>query len=91
MGPRSKPSFLGRGSRDRFGFSTPAGGAPKSSKAPGSYSDWNDVDKVTIEHPFRFSDYKRVIVAPMNTRDARIPPPDENTYALAKELQSKSD
>ncbi len=91
MFTRSKPSCAVAVLTIVFGFSTAAGGAPKLSKATGTYSDWNGVDKVTIERPFRFSDYKRVIVAPMDTRDARIPPPDENTYALAKELQSKSD
>lgn len=91
MFPQSNPSFAVAVLTIVFGFSTAAGGAPTASKAPGTYSDWHDVDKVTIERPFRFSDYKRVIVAPMNTRDARIPPPGENTYALAKEMQSKCD
>lgn len=72
------------------GCATPSGTAQKLSSQPGSYRDWNDVDEVTIVQPFRFSSYKQVVVLSLDIRAAHLPPSDENTYALAKEVLSTS-
>ncbi len=56
-------------------------------KARGSYRDWN-VDAVTIVRPFRFSSYRQVVVLPLDTRGVRLPPREENTHQLAKEVLS---
>jgi hypothetical protein len=56
------------------------GGAVK----PGNYTDWNDVDQVTIVQPFQRSAYQRVVVAPLDTRNAPLPEKSDNSYADVK-------
>ena len=56
------------------------GGATK----PGSYTDWNDVDQVTIVQPFQRTAYSRVVVQPLDTRNAPLPEPSDNSYAQVK-------
>jgi hypothetical protein len=56
------------------------GGAPK----PGSYTDWNDVDQVTIVQTFQRSAFTRVIVQPLDTRNAPLPEKSDNSYADVK-------
>jgi hypothetical protein len=56
------------------------GGAPN----PGTYTDWNDVDQVTIVQPFQRSAYQRVVVQPLDTRNAPLPEKNDNSYADVK-------
>jgi hypothetical protein len=51
-----------------------------SAPKPGSYTDWNDVDQVTIVQPFQRSAYNRVIIAPLDTRNAPLPDKSDNSY-----------
>jgi hypothetical protein len=56
------------------------GGAPN----PGTYTDWNDVDQVTIVQPFQRSAYQRVVVQPLDTRNAPLPEKNDNSYGDVK-------
>jgi hypothetical protein len=60
--------------------------APPSSGAakPGRYTDFHDVDEVTIVQPFQLANYKTVVVAPVDTRNAPLPPEKDNSYADVK-------
>jgi hypothetical protein len=51
-------------------------GAPKA----GSYTDWNDVDRVTIVQPFQRAKYTRVAVQRLDTSNAPLPDPKDNSY-----------
>ena len=51
---------------------------------PGSYTDWNDVDQVTIVQPFQRAAFNRVVVAPLDTRNAPLPEKSDNSYAEVK-------
>lgn len=51
---------------------------------PGNYTDWNDVDQVTIVQPFQRNAFNRVVVAPLDTRNAPLPEKSDNSYAGVK-------
>ena len=55
-----------------------------SATKAGSYTDWNDVDQVTIVQPFQRSAFNRVVVAPLDTRNAPLPEQSDNSYAEVK-------
>lgn len=56
----------------------------KSSTQPGRYTDWHDVDEVTIVQPFVASNYKRVVVRHLDTSGAPMPPQNDNSYSDVK-------
>jgi hypothetical protein len=58
--------------------------AKSGSTQPGSYSDWHDVDEVTIVQPFHLANYKRVLVQPLDTSKAPLPPAKDNSYSDVK-------
>lgn len=55
-----------------------------SAPKPGRYTDWNDVDQVTIVQPFQKETYKRVVVQRLDTRNAPLPEEDDNSYPAVK-------
>ncbi len=71
--------------------------APSSTRAaknqstnPGHYTDWHDVDEVTIAQPFQLKNYARVVVEPLDTRNASLPEAKDNSYAAVKEALAAS-
>lgn len=59
--------------------------AKTPSTQPGTYTDWHDLDQVTIVQPFQASSYKTVVVEPLDTRNAPLPEAKDNSYAAVKE------
>ncbi|MGI8820308.1 MAG: DUF4410 domain-containing protein [Chthoniobacterales bacterium] len=57
---------------------------PASATTPGTYKDWHDMDEVTIVQPFQLGAFKVVAVPPLDTRNATLPPPNDNSYADVK-------
>jgi hypothetical protein len=53
------------------------GGAPKA----GRYTDFHDVDEVTVVQPFQLGSYKRVVVQRLDTANAPLPEASDNSYA----------
>lgn len=51
-----------------------------ASTAPGKYEDWNDLDQVQIMQPFALADYKAIVIAPVTSKGAELPEPDDNSY-----------
>jgi hypothetical protein len=64
--------------------------AKAGSTQPGTYSDWNDIDQVTIVQPFQSSSYTRVVVQPIDTKNAPLPDAKDNSYAAVKEALANS-
>ena len=62
------------------------GGAVK----PGKYTDFHDVDEVTIVQPFQAKKYNRIVVQRLNTASAPLPEPDDNSYAEVKAALANS-
>ena len=62
------------------------GGAPK----PGRYTDFHDVDEVTIVQPFQLRSYNRVVVQRLNTSNAPLPDAKDNSYADVKAALANS-
>ena len=56
------------------------GGAPK----PGRYTDFHDLDEVTVMQPFQLRSYKRVVVQRLDTTNAPLPERSDNSYAEVK-------
>lgn len=73
-----------------FAFVSSTVATPELNRHPGSYRDWNDIDEVTIVQPFQFAAYNQVVITPLDIREVKLPPSDENTYPLAKEVLSTS-
>lgn len=63
------------------------GGSP----SPGMYREWNGIDEVEILQPFKLSDYAKIILLPLDTESAKLPPRDDNTYKPVKEVLSRAD
>jgi len=51
---------------------------------PGRYTDWHDVDEVTIVQSFQRSSYGRVVVQRLDTSNAPLPEKSDNSYAAVK-------
>ena len=62
------------------------GGATK----PGRYTDFHDVDQVTIVQPFHSRNYNRIIVQRLNTSAAPLPEPSDNSYNDVKAALANS-
>lgn len=50
----------------------------------GRYTDFNDVDEVTIVQPFKSRSYNRIVVQRLDTSAAPLPEPKDNSYAEVK-------
>jgi hypothetical protein len=59
--------------------------------APGTYKEWNDIDEVEIAQTFRFADFGKVVVTPLDKSAITLPPEAENTYAPTKQILDGSD
>ncbi len=57
---------------------------------PGRYTDFHDVDEVTIVQPFQARNYNRIVVQRLNTADAPLPDPKDNSYAPVKAALANS-
>jgi len=64
--------------------------AQKNATKPGRYTDWNDVYEVTIVQPFQLGAYSRVVVQPLDTRNAPMPDAKDNSYPAVKEALANS-
>ncbi len=67
--------------------------APLRSEAapkPGSYKDFEDIDEVTVVQPFQLGSYSSVVVQNIDTRNATLPDPSDNSYAPAKQALAAS-
>ena len=62
------------------------GTAPK----PGRYTDFHDVDEVTIAQPFQLRSYKRVVVQRLGTTNALLPDAKDNSYPHVKAALANS-
>ncbi len=51
-----------------------------ASTAPGKYEDWHDIDHVQIMQPFALANYKAIVIAPVTSKGAELPDPDDNSY-----------
>src|SRR3712207_6089720 len=56
----------------------------------GRYSDWNDVDQVTVVQPCQLAKYKTVVVAPLDTLHAPLPEANDNSYPAVKAALANS-
>lgn len=59
--------------------------------APGNYKDWNKVDSVQIVQSFKFADYSKITVLPLDKRDIKMPADTDNTYKPTKQILEESD
>ena len=57
---------------------------------PGRYTDFHDVDQVTIVQPFQSRNYNRIVVQRLNTSGAPLPEPDDNSYNDVKAALANS-
>lgn len=69
----------------------PLAPAAAQNTAPGSYKDWNKVDSVTIVQTFKFADYDKIVVAPLEKGDIKLPAESDNTYEPTKKMLEASD
>ncbi len=72
-------------------FALPAAAVFAQKTAPGNYKDWNDVDSVQIVQSFKFADYTKLVVAPLDKNDIKLPAESDNTYAPTKKILEGSD
>jgi hypothetical protein len=69
----------------------PAAHAQKGgSTKPGRYTDFHDVDEVTIVQPFQSKNYNRIVVQRLNTSGAPLPEPSDNSYNDVKAALANS-
>jgi hypothetical protein len=59
--------------------------------APGSYKDWNKVDSVTIMQSFKFADFDKLVVLPLDKSEIKLPAETDNTYAPTKKILEESE
>ena len=57
---------------------------------PGKYTDFKDVDEVTVVQPFQLRNYKRVVVQRLDTRNAPLPEAQDNSYKDVKAALANS-
>jgi hypothetical protein len=57
---------------------------------PGKYTDFHDVDEVTVVQPFQAKNYNRIIVQRLNTSAAPLPEPSDNSYNDVKAALANS-
>ena len=62
------------------------GGATK----PGKYTDFHDINEVTIVQPFQAKNYNRIVVQRLNASAAPLPEPSDNSYAEVKAALANS-
>ena len=67
-------------------FAQKKGGAPQ----PGRYTDFHDIDEVTIVQPFQLNRYNRVVVQRLNTTNALLPDAKDNSYVHVKAALANS-
>lgn len=51
-----------------------------ASNTPGQYEDWHDLDHVQIMQSFALANYKSIVVAPVSSKGAQLPPSEDNSY-----------
>lgn len=59
--------------------------------APGTYKDWNKVDEVEIVQSFKFADFAKVVVTPLEKSSVKLPAESDNTFAPTKAMLEASD
>ena len=57
---------------------------------PGKYTDFHDVDEVTIVQPFQAKNYNRIVVQRLNTAGAPLPDASDNSYRDVKAALANS-
>ena len=58
----------------------PAHARGGATTAPGRYQDWHDIDRVSILQSFSLANYKGIVVAPVTSKGAELPPPADNSH-----------
>ena len=72
-------------------LSAPAARAQKGGAVkPGKYTDFHDIDEVTIVQPFQARNYNRIVVQRLNASNAPLPKRDDNSYADVKAALANS-
>lgn len=69
----------------------PGASAFAQNTTPGNYKDWNKVDSVQIVQSFKFADYNKIMVLPLDKRDIKMPADTDNTYKPTKQILEESD
>ncbi len=64
--------------------------AQKVPPKPGRYTDFHDLDEVTVMQPFQLRTYKRVVVQRLDTKNAPLPDANDNSYAEVKAALARS-
>lgn len=59
--------------------------------APGTYKDWNKVDAVVIVQSFKFADFGKIVVLPLDKSGIKLPDESDNTYAPTRAMLEGSD
>jgi len=65
--------------------------SPRPTHYPSTASHWNGIDSVEFLQEFRLEDYARLVVEPLDTSTAALPPKDENTYEPVVNVLKKTD
>lgn len=69
----------------------PAAHAQKAGATkPGKYTDFHDIDEVTIVQPFLSKNYNRIVVQRLNTANAPLPDAKDNSYNDVKAALANS-
>jgi len=65
--------------------------SPRPTHYPSTALHWNGIDSVEFLQEFRLEDYSRLVVEPLDTSAAALPPKDENTYEPVVNVLKKPD
>jgi hypothetical protein len=65
--------------------------AVRPTQYPSKAWGWNGIDYVEFLQQFRLEDYSRLVVEPLDTTTAQLPPKEENTYEPTVNVLQKTD
>lgn len=63
-----------------------------ASTEPGTYKEWRgEIDQIEILSSFKLSDYSKIVVAPLDTKETPLPEKGDNTYQPVKQVLASPD